>query len=138
MQKITTRKIQRILDANFNRAKEGLRVCEDICRFLRDNERETQKFKKIRHALSAVMGRLMLMALVESRDIKGDVGRSSTQAEFHRENDEDILFANLQRVKESLRVLEECLKLINRRGALNIKRLRYQVYALEKEIVAEL
>lgn len=49
---IEFRKLSRIVDANFNRAKEGLRVCEDICRYGFDLKKETRQLKDIRHALT--------------------------------------------------------------------------------------
>jgi hypothetical protein len=47
----------------------------------------------------------------------------------------DIYYANSQRVKESIRVLEEFAKLRNKQVAEKLKKLRYRVYALEKKII---
>jgi hypothetical protein len=47
----------------------------------------------------------------------------------------DVFYANSQRAKESLRVLEEFAKLRDRRLAEDLKKLRYQVYALEKNVI---
>jgi len=76
------KKICRILDANYNRAKEGLRVCEDICRFLWDDRVSTRKFKEIRHDLTKVMSSLKIITLISSREIEKDVGRTTTHAEL--------------------------------------------------------
>ena len=127
-------KLYRIIDANLNRAKEGLRVCEDICRFILDDKKATSVFKSIRHQLTAVMSSLKISCLVQCRDIENDVGRPTTTAELKREKITDIFFANSQRVKESIRVLEEFLKLINRKTAQDLKALRYKIYALEKKV----
>ena len=48
------------------------------------------------------------------------------KSELKRENLSDIFYANAQRVKESLRVLEEVTKLLDPRCALKLKKLRYQ------------
>lgn len=129
------KRIDRILDANYNRAKEGLRVCEDICRFMFNKPGHTKKYKTLRHQLSGLLTLSNQAHIIRSRDIDGDVGKDSTEAEFKRTNSRDIFYANSQRVKESLRVLEEFTKLMNKRQAQHLKNLRYKVYDLEKEIV---
>ena len=129
--------LYRILDANINRAKEGLRVCEDICRFVWDQSVWTRRCKECRHGLTDVVRSLKIERLLEARDITGDVGRRSVSTEFERRDIWDIFYANAQRVKESLRVLEETIKMINEVQAQKIKDLRYQVYAIETEIVRE-
>jgi hypothetical protein len=71
--------------------------------------------------------------MATSRDILGDVGRGSIASESERACVEDVLYANCQRVKESLRVLEEFAKLKSPRVAADIKELRYAVYDIEKK-----
>jgi len=127
--------ILRVLDANFNRGKEGLRVCEDICRFVYDDHRSTKVLKDIRHQLTNVISSLKLKQLISARHIQADVGRQSTVDEFKRKEVKGVLCANFQRVKESIRVLEEMTKLFNKKQAEILKRLRYQVYALEKRVI---
>lgn len=129
------RKLSRIVDANFNRAKEGLRVCEDVCRYALDLKKETRQLKDIRHALTKAIEPLGIKELLAARDIEGDIGRPSTASEFKRSNLKDVFYANAQRVKESIRVLEEIVKLINPRCAQNLKELRYQFYAIEQNMV---
>lgn len=128
------KKLIRIVDANFNRAKEGLRVCEDVCRYAFDSTAETKSLKKIRHDLSSAIEPLGISKLLSSRDVQSDVGRSSTKSEFQRKDLNDVFYANAQRVKESLRVLEEVTKLISPASAQKIKELRYSFYAIEKEM----
>lgn len=129
------KKFHRIIDANFNRAKEGLRVCEDIFRFLCDDKTLTRKYKRIRHRLTAVVSAWGLSRIILSRDPVGDVGKQSSAPELRRREMRDIFYANSQRSKESMRVLEEFAKLIDPRAAMALKRLRYQVYDLERAIV---
>jgi thiamine-phosphate pyrophosphorylase len=128
------KKVYRIIDANFNRAKEGLRVCEDIFRFLFNDPGATQEYKKIRHRLTVIIGPLRLGKLLQSRDIIRDVGKVTVRAEARRRNSGDVFYANSQRVKESIRVLEEFGKLVDPGCASELKRLRYRFYALEKNI----
>ena len=129
------KKLNRIFDANFNRAKEGLRVCEDICRFILDAKGPTRDYKTIRHELTSMMGALRLSEVISARDTGRDVGRGSTGAEFKRRGTVDIFFANSQRAKESIRVLEEFSKLRDKKLAEKLKKLRYKIYALEKKVV---
>ena len=124
--------IQRVVDANYNRAKEGLRVCEDVCRFVRDDEKSTASFKKLRHDLTRAVQIFGFKDIVASRDIVRDVGRKTIAAESCRSSIADIFYANVQRVKESLRVLEEFAKLKDAAVASDLKKLRYTVYDIEK------
>jgi hypothetical protein len=126
-------KLMRIVDANFNRAKEGLRVCEDVVRYGFNRQAVTREFKTIRHRLTGAVGSLKILDLLDARDIESDVGRGSTKSEFRRQSLEDIFYANMQRVKESLRVLEEVTKLLDVSCARKIKELRYEIYALEQK-----
>ena len=72
--KIPDKSLYRILDANFNRAKEGLRVCEDLCRYVWDQKTLTRAFKDLRHELTDIMAGLDIQKALEARHIQGDVG----------------------------------------------------------------
>jgi thiamine-phosphate pyrophosphorylase len=52
------KKILRVLDVNFNRAKEGLRICEDVTRFIFDRKKETLAYKNIRHQLTELLSEM--------------------------------------------------------------------------------
>ena len=138
MRKVIDKGMYRIIDANFNRAKEGLRVCEDTCRFFYNNRVVTKKYKDIRHELTKIISRLDILRIIEARDIKRDVGKRSTASESKRAKVDDVFYANSQRTKESLRVLEEFIKLVDRSAAENLKKLRYKVYSLEKGIAKKI
>ncbi len=135
MQKITEKHFWRIIDANYNRAKEGLRVCEDICRFVWGQKAFTAKLKRIRHEVTEKILQLPLDYIVTSRDIREDVGKGSTASEFKREGVKEVFYANMQRVKESLRVLEEITKIYKVALAQDFKNIRYQLYEIEKKII---
>lgn len=138
MRKVDEHKIYRIIDANLNRAKEALRVCEDTARFFFDNQALTKDYKAIRHSLTRAVTHLPVAKgkIMVARDILGDVGIGSTAGEFKRSSVRDIFFANTQRAKESVRVLEEFSKLIDRQAAEGFKRTRYKIYELERKVVA--
>lgn len=126
-------KVGRIIDANLNRVKEGLRVCEEITRFILDDHKFTAQLKDVRHKIDRLSSKIYLPAkLLNQRRVLTDVGRTNFSGETKRSNCKDIYRANIQRVKESLRVLEEFSKLIDLRAALSFKQLRYKVYEIEK------
>ena len=133
MRRINSQNLYRVLDANFNRTKEALRVCEDVSRFVLDDAQLTRQFKTIRHQMTELIGEFGLKTLISARNIDGDVGKTTSQQELKRKQASDIFYANLQRAKESIRVLEEFAKLSGGQLAIKFKRLRYQLYALEKK-----
>lgn len=133
--------IYRIIDANLNRSREGLRVCEDVARFVLNSKALTCDLKEVRHAISDIAKRSCkgLNALPDSRDADGDVGgRSSMKSEMGRKSTVDIFAANIERVKESLRVLEEFFKLIDRKASIKFCNLRFRVYSIEKKALSSL
>ncbi len=131
------KKLLRIIDANFNRVKEGLRVCEDICRFVDNHAALAKQLKSIRHDVTKAALPLGFAKLIEARDIAHDVGRASSASEMKRLSSKDIFWANAQRVKESLRVLEETAKLIDPSVAQSFKLLRYRFYDFEQKAIAQ-
>lgn len=133
--------ILRILDANFNRAIEGMRVCEEIMRFIVRNPRITLKFKRARHRIAICLkGSVSAQThlLLEARESNEDAGKATTKSELRRGGFKDIFFANMQRVKESVRVLEEFLKLKSKKTSRILKDIRYDLYQLEKESILKL
>jgi len=128
-------KVLRIIDANFNRLKEGLRVCEEIARFILNDKTLSAGYKKIRHQVSQNISEAFvdLREIIKARDILKDVGKLSIGTELKRGNFKDIFFANIQRVKESLRVIEEFNKLLSRKSAEQFKAFRYKIYELERK-----
>jgi len=126
--------LNRIIDANLNRVKEGFRVCEEITRFILDDHKFTALLKKYRHEIDSIVKNIYpARKLLKVRKVLSDVGRKNSSCELKRVNLRDIFWANIQRVKESLRVLEEFSKLGNKKAALRFKQLRYKVYEIEKE-----
>jgi thiamine-phosphate pyrophosphorylase len=124
------RSLFRLLDANLNRLREGIRVCEDIQRYTKNNKELSQKLKSIRHQ-SRIKN---YNELLNSRDIINDVLKKTTKSESNRENLEAITIANMKRAQESARVLEECLKLFDSLEANRFKHIRYELYDIEKKL----
>lgn len=129
---VTELAILRILDANLDRAREGLRIVEEWCRFGLNNASLTEQIKHLRQTL----GRLHTDAMRAARDTPGDPGTELTHAnEVQRSDVTALLQANFCRVQEALRVLEEYGKLHSLELALTCKDLRYQTYSLESELL---
>jgi thiamine-phosphate pyrophosphorylase len=133
--------VWRILDANLNRAREGLRVLEDFARFLADNHDVSLKLKSMRHDLVAAEKQLFASAGIgmadrlQFRDTEGDVGTSQmTDGEQLRSALGDVIIANARRVEESLRSLEEFGKLVSAPFSAAMKSLRYSAYTMEKSL----
>jgi thiamine-phosphate pyrophosphorylase len=124
-----------IIDANFNRCKEGLRVVEDIFRFAFKDDRLRKKTRNYRHKLVKLVKPALIQAAIIERDSMQDLGRKLDSLENKRDGLFDTLYRNLQRAKESLRVLEEFSKITDKKNTAKLKNLRYEIYDLEKEII---
>jgi len=123
--------IYRVIDANLNRLKEGIRVVEDIMRYRDNNKQLSLQLKSLRHKARINETK----ALLQNRDSINDVLRSSTKSEQKRSDILSILTANFKRAEESARVLEEIFKLEDIKQSENFKTIRYELYNLEKEII---
>ncbi|WP_458700501.1 thiamine-phosphate pyrophosphorylase [Sulfurospirillum sp. 1307] len=121
----------RIIDANLNRLREGIRVVEDICRYFKNSKELSQKLKTLRHKARIKE----YIELIKNRDITNDPLKETTCSEKKRDNLESIIISNIKRAQESARVLEEILKLTNSLEAEKFKNIRYELYNVEKEIL---
>ena len=117
----------RIIDANLNRLREGIRVVEDIFRYIYNDKELSTKLKNLRH-LSRVEN---FYEILSSRDVQNDVLKESIKSEQNRDDLNSILIANFKRAQESARVLEELLKLYSIKDSENFKYIRYELYNLE-------
>lgn len=123
--------LYRVIDANLNRLKEGVRVVEDLMRYLHNNKELSKKLKSIRHL--AVFDDID--ALLKHRDSINDVLRPTVESELNRTDLKSIIIANFKRAQESSRVLEELFKLQSSKDSENFKHIRYELYDLEKEVI---
>lgn len=129
--------IGRILDASASRAREGLRVVENYVRFVLDDPGLTRRLKGVRHRLAEALRGFDAELLLAGRDVAGDVGTHiMTASEMARESPRAVLTANFKRAAEALRTLEEYGKLYNEWVAGRFEVLRYDVYTLEKLVLA--
>lgn len=127
--------VSRILDANANRAIEGLRVVEEYARFALDDRHLTELCKQCRHDLSAVLGGGGAELRIHARETQQDVGTGvATSQEYQRADSCAVCMANVSRVKQALRCLEEYGKTLDSRFAASIEQLRYRFYTIEKAV----
>ena len=134
----TKRSVLRMVDANANRALEGIRVCEDVVRFHLEAPRTFRRLRALRHAVARTVTQLPVGAseLMGSRRSEQDVGRrapTSRVASLER-----MLLINLQRTKESLRTLEECTRLVAPSRTPDFQRLRFRTYEVERDLLQSL
>lgn len=119
----------RVVDANLNRLKEGIRVIEDIARYVHNDKELASSLKNLRHRCRIEP----IETLLASRDSINDVLRPTTPSELNRTDLRSILIANYKRGQESSRVLEELYKIIEPALSEQFKQIRYELYTIEKK-----
>jgi thiamine-phosphate pyrophosphorylase len=130
--------VLRILDANFNRAREALRVNEDYARFALNDDELCGTLKAIRHDLSALV-RLFADEAILHRNTPGDVGTDNkTATEQSRADLADVVTAAGKRFGEAIRAIEECLKAIDPASAASAEKIRYRFYDMEQRLARTL
>ncbi|GAW27446.1 MULTISPECIES: hypothetical protein [unclassified Carboxydocella] len=126
-------KFFRMLDANFNRCVEGLRVLEDMARFILEEKELAKALKQLRQEI----GLARPEEIWRFRDVQGDPGTEvTTLREQERASWQALINANASRVAESLRVIEEGSKVLSDLElAAKAKRWRYQSYSLGQKLL---
>jgi thiamine-phosphate pyrophosphorylase len=124
--------VERLLDANLDRAREGLRVVEDWCRFGLDRADLVARLKDLRQRLGVLHHDRYKLA----RDTAGDVAAGLAHpAQQQRPRPEQVVAANCGRVQEALRVLEEFGRGVDQPLAAEAATIRYALYDLEVELL---
>lgn len=127
----------RLVDANLNRIGEGLRLLEDVARFILNDPRISAELKSLRHELAAEDASFQ-KALLEARDSARDVAAFAEEV-THRQDLQAVIIANSKRVEESLRVVEEVAKLPQiALDSSRFKTARFHLYQIEKKMVAKI
>ena len=133
---VMDRAVYRIIDANFNRAREAARLVEEFCRFALNSSELTSRAKQLRHKLCAAVDKLDAGRLISSRDTAGDVGAGKTvDNQLRRMDLRDCFTAACKRLTEALRALAEMTQTLDPSVSAAIENLRYTAYTLEKDIV---
>ena len=125
-------RISQIIDANLDRAREGLRVLEDWARFGLGKEDFVIKIKNFRQ----ILGKNHLNIYKISRDhIKDPCRGLSHDEQINRKNPSKIISCNSARVQEALRVIEEFSRDHNNKLSKIASEIRYEIYNLEIELL---
>ncbi len=121
-------RIAQIIDANLDRAREGLRVLEDWARFALGRKDLVKSFKNFRQTL----GKHHLKIYKESRNFINDECTGLSHPEqFKRYTPCSIISSNAARVQEALRVIEEFSRNHNQILCKISSEIRYEIYNLE-------
>lgn len=124
----------RLFDANLNRCREGMRVVEDTARFVLCKNTVYKRVRAMRHSVDQLT-RGIYPELLANRDSVSDAGRKLKEG--GRGNLRSVLIANFRRVEESLRVLEEYGKLVSASAGSKFKKIRFEMYTIEKIILGK-
>ena len=130
--------VLRMIDANANRALEGLRVCEEIARLHLASSRHFRRLRSLRHAVAAALRQLPVTSveLLATRDSRRDVGRRAAARRVT--SLEQLLLINFQRAKEALRTLEECSRMVAPRTTAAFQAVRFRTYEVERDVLLSL
>jgi len=127
--------IYRILDANFNRARESLRTIEDCGRFVLNDPAITAMAKTSRSTLREIYEKMPTDKMLMVRNSGADVGTVMTSpTENVRADSQEVAIANCKRLTEALRTLEEYCKVVSPDQISSLERMRYDAYTLEQQV----
>ena len=125
-------RIFQIIDANLDRAREGLRVLEDWSRFGLGKEEYVTRIKNFRQ----ILGKNHLKIYKSSRNNIEDRCKGLAHSEqINRKTAEQIVSSNSARVQEALRVIEEFCRDHNNSLSLLASEIRYEIYTIEIELL---
>ncbi len=125
-------RIAQLIDANLDRAREGLRVMEDWCRFGLKRNDFSIKIKGWRQQLGAHHHYIYRKARLTSEDPAMGI---SHPLQKERSSPEAIFIANSSRVQEALRVLEEFTRITDPKLSELATRIRYETYEIEIKVL---
>ena len=127
------------MDANLNRAREGLRVLEEIARLILEDSKLTSRCQSIRYGLNRAAGYYSETNLLSKRNVRTDPGRPTLRRNSGKHSlYHNVCVANARRIEEGLRVLEEFSRLDSLKKSRNFGLLRFRVYSLEQELARKL
>ena len=125
-------RIAQIIDANLDRAREGLRVLEDWARYGLERVDIVKKLKDFRQ----ILGSHHLDTYKYARNYSKDKCNGLNHPEqFKRIHTKNIISSNSGRIQEALRVLEEFSRNNNYELSKVAAFIRYEMYSLEIELM---
>ncbi len=129
------KEILRLIDANINRITEGLRVVEEVLRFVYKEDKIYKTLRSIRHKIVKLFEEFYPQTVLQ-RSSKIDPGRTVEEKSY--KNIKQLVVSNFHRATESFRVLEEIAKLVDIKKISEVKKLRYKVYDIEKYVIKKI
>jgi len=125
-------RIAQLIDANLDRAREGLRVMEDWCRFGLKRSDFSIQIKDWRQQLGVHHHNIYRQARLSSNDPAMGVSHPLQKV---RSNPEDVFIANSSRVQEALRVIEEFTRVTDPKLCKIASKIRYETYEIEINVL---
>ena len=133
---VKTESVLRILDANGNRAREGLRTAEDYIRFTTGEGRWAKRLRTLRHQVTEALDRVASKEqLLAARCVLSDSGHPQANEEAHVEDHgapRDVALRGLKRAEEAIRVLEEYTRGTDIEAARRFSETRFAAYEAEQ------
>ena len=126
-------RIAQLIDANLDRAREGLRVMEDWCRFGLKRRDLSIKIKDWRQQLGVHHHDIYRKARLKSIDPAMGVSHPLQKV---RATPEAVFIANSSRVQEALRVIEEFTRITDPRLCEIAANIRYETYEIEVKVLS--
>ncbi len=125
-------RIAQLIDANLDRAREGLRVMEDWCRFGLKRSDFSIQIKDWRQQLGVHHHNIYRKARLTSNDPAMGVSHPLQKG---RTTPEAIFIANSSRVQEALRVIEEFTRTTDPKLCEIATKIRYETYEIEIKVL---
>jgi thiamine-phosphate pyrophosphorylase len=126
----------RLIDANANRAREGIRTAEDYIRFKVSDGRWASRLKAIRHSISEQLGSVFTSELLTSaRNVSSDPLKplpEDGERAVLNEEPKAVAHRGLKRAQEAIRVLEEYLRAAHPKVSTELALGRYSLYEAEQ------
>ena len=125
-------RIAQLIDANLDRAREGLRVMEDWCRFGLKNSDFSIQIKDWRQQLGIHHHNIYRKARLTTNDPAMGVSHPLQKV---RATPESVFIANSSRVQEALRVIEEFTRITDPNLCDIATKIRYETYEIEIKVL---
>jgi thiamine-phosphate pyrophosphorylase len=127
----------RLIDANANRAREGIRTAEDYIRFQVGETYWSRSLKTIRRSITELLQQHFSdRDLLSSRNVSGDPGKPgdcNLKSSVERKVEpKSVAHRGLKRGQEALRVLEEYMRGEFSQTSLQFEKHRYALYEAEQ------
>jgi thiamine-phosphate pyrophosphorylase len=120
---------------------EGLRVVEEIARMVLEKKTLFHEIKSLRHEIhnTILESPVTYDELIAARNSSTDVGRKKHKEETVLQTElKGVFDANVRRIQEALRVLEEFFKLVDIQTSLKFKEIRFRAYELQEKLLTHL